>query len=179
MQLLSRSYSNVTHQDYKYRSSFGSVRQVPQYRNKNENNTRPLHSFLHTSQQRRMCLQHGKNNNINKIHEFSAPLQVRNSRAPSRLIVDWVFRGNSRRECEGEGGKTRGRDELRGGEGLASRARRFLLRCGDARNTVSRSKSATICKRRRHESQGLVNILCRGTNDYLQAGSPRQAIIVG
>lgn len=43
---------------------------------------------------------------------------------------------------------------------------------GEARNAPSRSKSATICKRRRHESHGLVNILYRGTNDYLQAGWP-------
>lgn len=146
MQLLSRSYSNVTHQDYKYRSSFESARQVPQYRNKNENNTRPLHSFLHTSQQRRMCLQHGKNNNINKIHEFSAPLQVRNSRAPSRLIVDWVFRGNSRRNARGREeklgdgmnyGEGRGWQAARGGSCFVAGTQETLCRVLNRRRFVN------------------------------------------
>lgn len=147
MQLLSRSYSNVsikiTNTDC---PSFGSARQVPQYRNKNENNTRPLHSFLHTSQQRRMCLQHGKNNNINKIHEFSAPLQVRNSRAPSRLIVDWVFRGNSRRNARGREeklgdgmnyGEGRGWQAARGGSCFVAGTQETLCRVLNRRRFVN------------------------------------------
>lgn len=86
------------------------------------------------------------NNNINKIHEFSAPLQVRNSRAPSRLIVDWVFRGNSRRNARGREeklgdgmnyGEGRGWQAARGGSCFVAGTQETLCRVLNRRRFVN------------------------------------------
>lgn len=89
--------------------------------------------------------------------------------------------GNARKPGEGREGEEEklGDGELRKGR-LAGCAR---LSCPfHARNSVSRSKSVTICKRRRHESPGLVNILSRMMIIYKPAvplSSPFTAVIVG